>query len=172
MRHAQGLVRHDWHWDCACLQQEAGAFLPGVRSQSLCVHDVTKPPSTEVQGTLVAGAAVGSNCMCPVSRTGGFGCCRFVGPRQTLWALPGSCCRPVLTTAGTFTHVSHLSAALSTTGDFGDEILAWACSGKWLREEIPLSYPARGVCSPVGGDVVVAASIPGQLHLSKESWWD
>lgn len=50
----------------------AGTFGPGVRSQSCCVLGVTKLPNSDVQRTL-AGAAIRSKDMCPVSRAADFG---------------------------------------------------------------------------------------------------
>lgn len=66
--------------DTGILQQEAGAFVLGVQSESYCVLDVTKPPSTEVRRTLVAGAALGSEDVCPVSRAGGFAVMQVCSP--------------------------------------------------------------------------------------------
>lgn len=109
---------------------------------------------------------------CPDSRAGDFGWCRFVVP-QTEW-LSLSITRLLLQTCagcGQNIHscVPHLCCPSKSSIL---QVMSWpeTVLGNGSGRKFPLNYPARGMGSPVGGDVVAAASIPGQLHLSKKRW--
>lgn len=163
-----------------CCLPSAERFVPGIWSQKLLCALCHKAAQQWGSEDSITGAAIKCKDMCPVSRAADFrGDAGLRNPlgRASVSEHHQMCCRPVLTMARKlYSYVPHLHCASRTLilqADVGVEILIWDSSGKWLREEVqayPWAPPQQDMGSPVGDDVVVAASVPVQLHLSRQVW--